>query len=88
MFGKLLVIMLVGFCFALSAVTASAQNNPYKISDSLYPDFVRVQNIKRNPQVLELADSLYHEAEKIGDRKAQCALLCTPVQYAHNTKDT
>ena len=87
-FGRHIAIMLVGVWFALSTAVASSQNNPYKISDSLYPDFVHVQNMKNNPRVLTLADSLYLEAEKIGDRKAQCALLCTPVQYAHNRKDT
>ncbi len=87
-FGRHIAIMLVGVWFALSTAVASSQNNPYKISDSLYPDFVRVQNMKNNPMVLTLADSLYHEADKVGDRKAQCALLCTPVQYAHNRKDT
>ncbi|MGN0229878.1 MAG: ATP-binding protein [Muribaculaceae bacterium] len=87
-FGRHIAIMLVGVWFALSTAVASSQNNPYKISDSLYTDFVRVQNMKNNPKVLTLADSLYHEAEKISDHKAQCALLCTPVQYAHNQKDT
>lgn len=66
----------------------SAQNNPYKISDSLYPAFVQLQDISSKPECLALTDSLYAEAVKLGDRKAQVAILCSPLQYALATLNT
>lgn len=71
-----------------SGIGVLAQNNPYKINDKLYPAFIRLIKSTTSPACLHLADSLYAEAEKLGDHKAQVAILCTPIQYALNSKNT
>ena len=84
---RLLRIMLIGIAITLFANPAVSQNNPYKISDSLYPAFIKLQQMKYTAEALPMADSLYLEAEKIGDHKAQCAILCSPIQNALHLKD-
>ncbi len=70
-----------------SGFVALSQNNPYKISDSLYDDFMRLQRMGHSSKCLTLADSLYAVAAKLGDKKAQVAILCTPLKYALHIKD-
>lgn len=70
-----------------SGFVALSQNNPYKISDSLYGDFMRLQRMGHSSKCLTLADSLYAVAAKLGDKKAQVAILCTPLKYAQYSKD-
>lgn len=65
----------------LMPVCALAQNNPYKISDSLYPLYREAYAKRHSPQGLPLADRLCGEADRKGDRKAKCLALTIPVYY-------
>ncbi len=69
----LLLSVLAGF-----PISAGAQNNPYKIDDSLYPLYQRAFKERANKQGLLLADTLYAEAVKKGDKKAQCLAYTIP----------
>ena len=46
---------------------ALSQNNPYKINDRLYGDFMRLQRMGKSPNCIAVADSLYAEAVKLVD---------------------
>ena len=62
----LILLLLTGLC-----ISAEAQNNPYKIDDSLYPIFQRAIKWRTQPQGLLIADTLYAEATQKKDlRKA------------------
>ncbi len=60
---------------------AGAQNNPYKIDDALYTIYQRATKNRINPKGLLIADTLYNEAIKKRDKKAQCLALTIPVVY-------
>lgn len=72
----LLCLLLAGF-----SLPARAQNNPYKIDDSLYIIYQRATRWNTRPQGLLIADTLYAEATKKKDKKAQCLALTIPVHY-------
>lgn len=86
--ARYMAISLLLTIVSVWGVVVSAQNNPYKINDNLYPAFVHLQNISSKPECLALTDSLYAMAVKLGDRKAQVAILCSPLQYAITTLNT
>lgn len=65
----------------LMPVCALAQNNPYKISDSLYPLYREAYAKRHSPQGVALADRLYSESDRQGDKKAKCLALTIPVYY-------
>lgn len=69
----LLCLLLAGF-----SLPARAQNNPYKIDDSLYIIYQRATRWNTLPQGLLIADTLYAEATKKKDKKAQCLALTIP----------
>lgn len=73
--------------FAVLSVPASAQNNPYKIDDSLFPLFQRATKWRATPQGLLIADTMYVEATKKKDKKAQCLALTIPVNYYFGRDD-
>lgn len=66
-------------------IPAGAQNNPYKIDDSLYPFFQRATKSRTYPQGLLIADTLYAEATKKKDKKAQCLALTIPVSFYYSS---
>lgn len=76
-------------CFAIAAtcmlsicgISAFAQNNPAKIHDSLYPIYKRASQNRTKPVGLRIADTLYMEAKKINDTRAQCLAYTIPVFY-------
>lgn len=82
---------LLFLCLTLLAAGAgmslSAQNNPYKIADSLYPLYQRANRLRFTPEGLAVADTLYRDAVKLGDKKAQCLARTIPLQYYNNRKD-
>ncbi|CAK7014107.1 MAG: hypothetical protein BACD_01105 [Bacteroides rodentium] len=61
-------------CFlVLSAwvsLPSAAQDNPYKIDDALYPIYQRASKQARQQEGLLVADTLYQQALKLGDKKA------------------
>ena len=60
-------------CFLVLSVWVSlpsaAQNNPYKIDDALYPIYQRASKQARQQEGLLVADTLYQQALKLGDKK-------------------
>lgn len=64
-YTNILVLLLLTGLF----IPAGAQNNPYKIDDSLYPFFQRATKLRTSPQGLLIADTLYAEATKKKDKK-------------------
>ncbi|WP_044269282.1 sensor histidine kinase [Bacteroides timonensis] len=80
----LLCLMLLA---AGAGMPLSAQNNPYKIADSLYPLYQRATRLRSLPESLATADTLYHRATKLGDKKAQCLARIIPLQYYTDRKD-
>ena len=77
-------------CFLVLSVWVSlpsaAQNNPYKIDDALYPIYQRASKQARQQEGL-LADTLYQQALKLGDKKAQCLAYIIPLQFYISQKD-
>lgn len=67
---------------------AKAQDNPYKINNSLYPYFERATKHRTAPLGLQIADTLYVKAIQENDKKAQCLALTIPVIYYFNKRDT
>lgn len=68
------ILILLAEIFLFCPTTMS-QNNPYKINDQLYSYYQKCSNAIRKPEVLLMADTLFHMAEKKGDVKAQCLAL-------------
>lgn len=67
---------------------AKAQDNPYKINNSLYPYFERATKHRTAQLGLKIADTLYVKAIQENDKKAQCLALTIPVIYHFNKRDT
>ena len=59
-----------------------AQNNPYKIKDSLYELYKLGYNNISNEKCLIYADSLYRQSARDNDKKAQCLGAVLRVRYA------
>ena len=68
----------------VAAMSGHAQNNPFKIDDRLYPIYQKAYQERRHKSGVALADSMYKQAVKIGDRKAQCLALSIPFLYYYN----
>lgn len=69
-------------CFMLLVpLCAAAQNNPYKIDDSLYALYQKAYPRRAYPDGLKMADDMYREAERLGDGKAQCLALSVTMFY-------
>lgn len=81
--GKIIAASILLFCMSF-LVPAGAQNNPYKIDDSLYPIFQRATRWRTQPEGLLIADTLYAEATRKKDKKAQCLALTIPTYYYSN----
>lgn len=64
-----------------------AQNNKYKINDKLYPQYEKADKLRYTEHGLLLADSLYQEAIRIGDKKGQCLARCIPVHHYSKKKE-
>ncbi len=69
------------------AYCAMAQNNPYKINDSLYPLYREAHLNRTSKQGLDLANQLYAKAAAIKDYKAQCLALTVPMLYYLDRQD-
>ena len=68
----------VALCLCLMLLLplcASAQNNPYKIDDSLYALYQKAYPRRAYPDGLKMAGEMLREAERLGDGKAQCLAL-------------
>lgn len=77
-------LVCLGICavFLCGEVTSvQAQNNPYKIRDELYPIYQRGAKYRVSAEGLRIADSLFAEAVRLNDKKAQCLALVIPTYY-------
>lgn len=70
------------------SLPVNAQDNPYKISNSLYPFYEKATKYRTSPKGLEVADTLYTKAVHENDKKAQCLALTIPVIYYFNKGQT
>lgn len=69
-FLKLKILLLI--LIALACLSVRAQDNPYKINDSLYELYNKGYKNMKTAKGLLYADSLYNRAVLLGDTKAQC----------------
>ena len=63
------------------ALSANAQNNPQKIDDKFYPMYIKAYNLRKSPECLAIADSLYRAAVASGDRHGEVYALSIPFLY-------
>lgn len=68
-------------------VSALAQNNPYKINDELYRMYQKANARRYFADGVTLSTEMYNRALQLGDRKAQCIALITPVIYCQYRGD-
>lgn len=69
---KNIYVMLI---FLGMVFSVSAQNNPQKINDKLYPLYIKAYNMRKQAASQPLADSLRQVAIAIGDRYGECFAL-------------
>lgn len=62
------------------------QDNPYKITQNLYLLYEEANRHCYEPLGLQLADSLYRQSIRQGDKKAQCLALTIPVLHYVNKR--
>lgn len=79
--NHILRLLLTAVAWIVVCISGMAQNNPYKISDSLYPLYQEAYSQRFTPECLDLSRELYDKAVKIGDKKAQCLALVIPLQH-------
>ena len=81
--------LLVVVAATLFACRGVAQNNPYKINDQLYKEYMAAYKLRTKEDGLAMSQRLYDHAAAMGDRKAQCMALTIPVIYyaMHSTED-
>jgi signal transduction histidine kinase len=80
------IALAVLFAWGL-ALGTKAQNNPYKIDDSLYEYYQRMVMLKADSACLKMVDTLYARAFAMGDTKAQCLAYTIPVSYRFTVHD-
>ena len=77
-------------CFLVLSVWVSlpsaAQNNPYKIDDALYPIYQRASKQARQQEGLLVADTLYQQALKLGDKKHNAWHTSSPCSSIYSKK--
>lgn len=72
------VLIFLGMAFSVSA-----QNNPQKINDKLYPLYIKAYNMRKQAASQPLADSLRQAAIAIGDRYGECFALQVKFLYEY-----
>ena len=74
-------IILCIFVIVVQIFSVGAQNNPYKINDVLYAKYRHLMESRTENRCVLMADSLYEDAIRMGDKKAACIALTVPVSY-------
>lgn len=80
-------LLLTAAAWIVMSVCAVAQNNPYKISDRLYPLYQRAYQQRVRKEGIVLADQLYAEAVRLRDGKARCLARTIPMLNHYNLMD-
>lgn len=78
---RVMRLLLTAVVWIVVGISGMAQNNPYKINDSLYTLYQKAYNKRFTPECLDLSRILYDKAVEIGDKKAQCLALVIPLQH-------
>lgn len=77
-------IRLLMFFLLSGHLQVEAQNNPYKIDDTLFSIYETATRNRHNPEGLLIADTLYAKSVQKQDKKAECLALTIPVVYYFN----
>ena len=85
---KKFVFGLLGMLMVVGVLSVKAQTNPYKIDDRLYPLYLHAFKYRTSSRCIALSDSLFHEANRLGDKKAACLAKVVPMSYYMNTSDS
>ena len=81
-------LAMVVMLYLAIATTACAQSNAYNISDDLYKMFQKAYAMRKSAKSIALADSMYHKAENMNDKKAQCMALSVKLLHYYTNIDT
>ena len=79
-----IVLFMIGIRMGLPL---QAQNNPFKIDDELYSYYMRCQKMLKDKQVLAMADTLFRQARRKGDLKAQCLAWHVKCDHFYSIED-
>lgn len=71
----------------MATLPVLGQNNPYKIDDGLYRRYVEIYAHRGRYECLAQADSLYEQAKRMKDHKAQCIILTIPLMHYYQTNN-
>ena len=71
----------------MAAISANAQNNPYKIKDELYNMYVEAYAARTTAKGLQLSARIYNRAVLLDDRKAQCLAYTLPMSYYYHNRE-
>lgn len=80
-----IILWLIGMGIGLPV---KAQNNPFKIDDSLYKLYLQAFKYRTSQRCLGLSDTLFNEANRLGDKKAACLAKTIPMSYYMNSDDS
>lgn len=80
-------LLLTAAAWIVMSMCATAQNNPYKINDRLYPLYQRAYQQRVRKEGIALADQLYAEAVRLHDGKARCLARTIPMLNHYNLRD-
>ena len=81
--------LLAGLLFwAGIALPLQAQNNPFRMHDSIYVGYQKVLKHRSDPDVLPQIDALCRKARALGDKKGECVVLCAKVSHYFYQNDS
>lgn len=81
---KLSYLLLFLFC----AQPIIAQNKDFNMDSTLYSYYQKCEKAAKTSQILTMADTLFHMAEKLGDKRTQAAALCHKANYFYYTQES
>ncbi len=81
---KLSYLLLFLFC----AQPIIAQNKDFNMDSTLYSYYQKCEKAAKTPKILTMADTLFHMAEKLGDKRTQAAALCHKANYFYYTQES
>lgn len=87
-YNKILISLILGvIALFTSAPHATAQHNPPKINDELYEIYKRAYAMRKQPQGLLIADTLYAKAAEMKDYTAQALAMGISLYYNFEKND-
>ena len=86
---RLLTVIMIVITVTIANISKShAQDNPFKISNSLYSLYQKAYNKRNLAEGLQLADEMAKLAQETGDKKAECmAISIKMTHYSHKDND-